>query len=81
LYVDAGPVAVMEAGPFLMAMQDHVVAFCKNALEVHPLVRILPGHFIEVCDERILAISDFRVVLDVDIANVFSAFGSVAYRR
>lgn len=59
--VDPGPILV--AGPFLAAVQHDVVALRNGALEVHPLTWILPGHALEVLNERLLAIGDMRVVL------------------
>ena len=61
--VDAGVVVV--AGPALVAMEDDEVAFGDRTLELDALARILARHLLEVVDERLLAVGDVRVVLDV----------------
>jgi len=66
--VDAGIIFV--AGPLLMAMQHDMVSLGDHALEVHALARILPGHPLEVLDERLLAIGHLGIVLSVGVCGV-----------
>ena len=51
-------------------MQHDVVALRDDALELDALTGVLSGHPLEVVDERLLAVADVRVVLDVDVARV-----------
>ena len=61
--VDAGVLVV--AGPGLVAVQDDEVALGDHPLELDSLARVLRRHPLEVVDERLLAVADLRVVLDV----------------
>ncbi len=60
---------VLLFGPELVAVQDDVVAFGKGALEFDALAGILGGHALEVVDERLFAVGDVRVVLDVGVTD------------
>ncbi len=63
------PRVIVAARPFLMAVQNHVVAFGDHAFEMRDLAGIFGGHPFEVIYERLLAIGDMRIVLNVDIAH------------
>lgn len=65
--IDAG---VLLVGPGLVAVQDGVVAVGEGALVLNAFARVLGGHALEVVDERLLAVADVRVVLDVGVADV-----------
>src|SRR5512145_596913 len=67
---DVDPCIVLAAWPSLMAVQDDVLALSDGADELHVLAGILSRHALEVVDERLLAIADVRVVLDVRVARV-----------
>ena len=72
--VDPRPVAV--TGPFLVAVKDDVVPFGDHSLEVHALARIFLRHPHEVFDERLLAVTDPRIVLDVGVTGLpFNGLG------
>jgi hypothetical protein len=62
-HVDARPRAL--SGPVLKTVQDDVIPFSDDAFELHTFAGILRGHAREVLDERLLAIADARIVLDV----------------
>lgn len=66
--VDSGPRAV--SGPFLMAVEDNIVALCDCAPYFDSLPGILLRHSSEVVDESLLSIGDHRVVLDVFVADI-----------
>ncbi|CAM5250732.1 NAD(P)-binding domain-containing protein OS=Streptomyces tendae OX=1932 GN=GUR47_18335 PE=4 SV=1 [Streptomyces tendae] len=61
---------VLLVGPGLVAVQDDVVAVGEGTPVFDALARILGGHALEVVDERLLAVADVRVVLDVGVASV-----------
>jgi hypothetical protein len=67
--VDARPIAV--ARPLLIAVENDVVALGDYSFEMHPLAGILPRHPLKVGDERLFAVGDTGIVLDVDIARIF----------
>ena len=60
--VDSGP--GMIAGPFLPAVQHHVVAFGDQALELDALAGIVAGRLLEIVDEALFAVGDTRIVLN-----------------
>ena len=68
--VDACPMLV--ARPFLITMQDNVVIFGDDVLEMHLLARIFLRHPLKVRDERLLAIGHVWIVLVVDVADKFA---------
>src|SRR5215218_3195876 len=51
-------------------MQDDEVALGDRALELDALPRVLRSHPVEVVDERLLAVADVRIVLDIPVAGV-----------
>jgi len=53
-----------------MAMQNHVVAFSYDSLDMDSLPGILARHALEVRDERLLSIANVRTALDVAVAGV-----------
>ena len=55
--------------PMLKAMQDNVVSFGHDPLELDTFARVLSRHALKVIDERLLAISDTGIVLDVDLTD------------
>ena len=59
------PAQSRSSGPLLVAVQDDVVSLRDDPLELDLLARILVRHALEVVDERLLAVGDRRVVLDV----------------
>jgi hypothetical protein len=60
-------------------MQHHVVALGEHSLKVHSLARILPRHAREVLDERVLAVRDRWIVLDVHLSDeAADCFGGLA---
>jgi hypothetical protein len=61
--VDAGVFVV--TGPDLVAMQNHIVVFGYHPLELDALAGIFVSHPDEVVDERLFAVGNLRVVLDV----------------
>src|SRR5512134_1114397 len=48
-----------------MAVEDYIIAFSYDPLEVHTFARIVPGHPVKVVDKGLLAIRHMRIVLDV----------------
>ena len=66
--VDAGPVRL--AGPLLVAVEDDVAPLGDRPLHVHALAGMLARHPLEELDERLLAVGDAGVVLDVDVPDV-----------
>src|SRR5512134_270682 len=48
-----------------MAVEDYIVAFSYDPLEVHTFARIVPGHPVKVVNEGLLAIRHMRIVLNV----------------
>ena len=66
--IDASIVVI--ARPMLVAVQDNMLPLCKGSLEGHTLTGIVGGHASEVIDERVLAVSDMRIVLDIDRSDI-----------
>jgi hypothetical protein len=66
--VHARPVGV--ACPLLITVQNHIVCFSDNTLELDMLAGVFTRHALEVFDEGLLPVSNRRVVLDVHIANM-----------
>ncbi len=64
--IDPRPVSVVR--PVLIAVEHHVVAFGDHAPELDPLAGILLAHSNEIIDKCLLAVSDTRIVLDVNVA-------------
>jgi hypothetical protein len=48
-----------------MAVEDNIIAFSYDPLEVHTFAWIVPSHTLEVLNEGLLAIRHMRIVLDV----------------
>lgn len=66
--IDTRPVAI--SGPMLVTMQDDVMALREHPSKLNTLGRILQRHPIEIRNERVLAISDDRVVLRVRLPDI-----------
>jgi hypothetical protein len=66
--INSSPIAV--AWPLLMAMQDNVVILGNRPLEVDAFSRVFLGHPRKVLDERLFAVGDVWIMLNVHIADV-----------
>src|SRR4029079_12836922 len=76
-YIDACPIRI--AGPLLVAMQNHKVAFGDRPFKLYPLARILACHTNEVFDESVLAVRNHWIVLNVGRAGIsFESFSGLA---
>ena len=64
------PCIILNTGPHLKTMQDHIVSLSDHPFEVNAFAGVLGSHALEVGDESLLPIAYVRIVLDVDIAHV-----------
>ena len=64
------PCIIIVARPLLMTMQHNEIALSNYLFEVNPLFRVFRVHSLEVLDESFLAITNFGIVLDVNITDV-----------
>src|SRR5919109_2426189 len=67
-YINTRPIAV--ARPFLMTMQDDIIALSENSLKANTLTRVLFRHSLEILDESRLAVGHSGIVLDVNVARI-----------
>src|SRR3954469_6766001 len=63
--VDPGPILIFVGGPLLMAGQHYEFSPGYNPCEVPPFARICTSHLLEVINERLLAIGNMGIVLNV----------------
>ncbi len=67
---DVDPGVVGVAGPGLMAVEHDEISLCDRTHELHSSSRMVPSHALEILDERVLAVTDVAVVLDVSLPHV-----------
>jgi len=65
------PSIVTVTRPLLMAVEYNEITFRNCPLEVDLFPWVFRVHTLEILDECVLSVTDFRIVLNVDIANVF----------
>jgi hypothetical protein len=68
---DVDPRIFMIAWPHLVTVEHDEIAFCDSSLEVNRFPWVFRVHPLEVLDERFLSISNFGIVLDVDVTGIF----------
>jgi hypothetical protein len=65
------PSIVVIARPLLMTVEYHPVSLRYRPFEMYFLARIPRIHSLEIVNERFLTIADFRIVLDILVADIF----------
>ncbi len=65
------PRIILITGPLLKTVQNYVVSLGDHTFEVNAFAGVLGSHPLEVGDECFLTIAHVRIVLDVDIADIF----------
>jgi hypothetical protein len=63
--INPSPVLVLVGRPLLMAVENDIVSFRYNPLELHTFARVVLGHPVEVVNEGLFAIRHMRIVLNV----------------
>jgi hypothetical protein len=77
--VDTCPFAIFIGGPELLTMENNVIALGNRPFEIDALSRIFVRHLFEVLDERLFAVRDERIVLDVHVPGIsLDGFGRFA---
>ena len=67
---DVDPGVVLVVRPGLVAVEHDVVVLGHGPLDLDPFAWVFRRHALEVVDERLLAVADVWIVLDVDVADV-----------
>ena len=67
---DINPGIFLISGPYLMAVEDDMVALCKCTIECNFLAGMLGSHALKILDERRLAVCYLGIVLDVFCASI-----------